>query len=426
MTLKNASATLAILLCACAPADPVLNAQSSVVLGESPGLTVQGALTPNETRITAEMTDTLDRRWRIDLPICEVSSMPCDWVADEPIETVLAMDALGMLARLEMTTELADDWEPPAAKNFNDITFHLRRNAVTVSTARTRQWVMPEDSRSARIEGELVAEIFLPRAETASPGVLLLGGSGGGMDWARRTAALLAHEGLAAMAVAYFRAENLPPDLIEIPVEYVESALDALKNHAAVDSSELSIVAYSKGAELALLVASRRADVGSVVAFAPGSAVFQGFRAPDYPVLSSWSEGGQGLPFVPNAYDKVFFESFDGMYLWYRTLQQHEAFAAAALPVENINGDILLISGIDDTIWPATMMGEQIIARLSVNQFGHDVKHLAYPEAGHGIAAPPGQPLTSVARRLGGTVAGNDRARRDGWRALIVFLTRNL
>jgi len=113
------------------------------------------------------------------------------------------------------------------------------------------------------------------------------------------------------------------------------------------------------------------------------------------------------------------------MNLRYRTLRQHEAFAAAAIPVEKINGGILLLSGVEDRIGPSTFMAEQIVARLHPNGFGHGVRHLAFPEAGHGIAAPPGEPLTSVAERLGGTVAGNTRARRNGWQALRAFLARS-
>lgn len=175
---------------------------------------------------------------------------------------------------------------------------------------------------------------------------------------------------------------------------------------------------YSKGAELALVVASRRPDVGAVVAYAPGSAVFQGFRPPRFPTISSWSLGGEPLAFVPNAYDDRFFDTFDGMYLWYRTLAQHEAVAAAAIEVEKIACDVLLLSGVEEKTWPATYMAEQIMGRLYLAEFPHQARHLPFPRAGHGIAAPPGEPTTSVAERLGGTAAGNAAARAAGWRAV--------
>jgi uncharacterized protein len=197
-----------------------------------------------------------------------------------------------------------------------------------------------------------------------------------------------------------------------------------LKDRSEVDEEIIALVGYSKGAELSLLAASRRPDVRAVVGIAPGSAVFQGFRQPDFPIVSSWSEAGVGIPFVPNAYDEHFFNTFDGMYLWYRTLAQQDEFERAVIPVEKINGDILLLSGVDDQIWPSTLMAEQIVARLKVNNFEHEVKHLSFPEAGHGIAAPPGEPLTSVATSNGGTPEGNSRARARGWNALLDFIAR--
>lgn len=66
-------------------------------------------------------------------------------------------------------------------------------------------------------------------------------------------------------------------------------------------------------------------------------------------------------------------------------------------------------------------MAEQIVARLYVADFEHEVDHLAFPKAGHGVAAPPGEPTTDVAQRLGGTAAGNAFARTEGWRAIRTF-----
>ncbi|WP_297696457.1 acyl-CoA thioester hydrolase/BAAT C-terminal domain-containing protein [uncultured Eudoraea sp.] len=80
------------------------------------------------------------------------------------------------------------------------------------------------------------------------------------------------------------------------------------------------------------------------------------------------------------------------MYLWYRTLSQHDEFEKAAIPVEYINGDVLLISGIKDQIWRATYMSEQIISRLHIIEFEYYYEHIAIQFAGHGIADPPRHP----------------------------------
>jgi len=412
---------------ACDGTAPTLVHQDEVALGEPPMIGAQ-ALAPGEVyTITADMTDAYLRVWQSKARFRADASGTIDLVRDAPIDGAYeTRDSFGLLSSMELATPTPEDWEAPEPLDFNQLTFTLSQQGAELASAECRQWLFPPGVARERIGGALVAELFYREGMSRAPGVLLLGGSGGGMGWGARTAALLAREGIAAMAVAYFNAEGLPPHLVEIPLEYVEEALDSLAARPEVAPSRISLVGYSKGAELALLAASRRQDVSSVVAFAPGSAVFQGFRPPDYPVISSWSVGGVGLPFVPNAYDDKFFETFDGMYLWYRTLAQHDAFEAAAIPVESIQGSILLISGVDDRIWPATFMAEQIVARARVNDSAYSVQHLAFSEAGHGIAAPPGEPLTSVAERLGGSVEGNSRARREGWRAVVEFLSRGV
>jgi dienelactone hydrolase len=396
-------------------------------LGDSPAVVAEDLSPGAEYTLDVELTDALGRVWQTSAEFRADDSGRIDLARDAPVAGPYhTPDPFGLLSAMRMPVPTPEDWQSPTPRNFNEIVFALKREGAEVASTTTRQWIFPPGVESEPIGGGVVAEIFYTTGATNAPGTMLLGGSGGGMGWSRRTAALLAEQGFVAMAVSYFNDRDLPDHLVEIPLEYVEAALDSLKSRPEVDSASISLVGYSKGAELSLLVASRRPDIGSVVAFAPGSAVFQGFRPPDYPVISSWSARGVGLPFVPNAYDEKFFDTFDGMYLWYRTLGQHDAFAEAAIPVEKIQGDLLLISGADDQIWPATLMGEQIIARLRVNDFAYKVKHLAFPNAGHGIAAPPGEPLTSVSDRLGGTPAGNGMARLEGWRAMLEFLGREV
>ncbi len=393
-----------------ASAEPTLTSTPELTIGDPPALRITGLDPATEYSLFVSLTDTAGRDWRAETPI----------TGSAKVEVTNANPLLATLTLVEAPDNTT------ASRDFNEIEFSLLDDGDKVATSTTRQWVFPPTVKRDALEGDLVGELFYTEGANDAPGVIFLGGSGGGMAWAQRSAALLAEQGFVALAVAYFNAEGLPSDLVEVPVEYVDAAIDTLKAHARVDADRIGLVGYSKGAELALLMATRRDDVRALVAFAPGSAVFQGFRRPDFPVISSWSEYGEGLPFVPNAYDDRFFETFDGMYLWYRTLRQHEAFDKAAIPVERIAGDILLVSGVDDTIWPATFMAEQVIARLKLNDFEHSATHLAYPNAGHGIAAPPGGPLKSVAERLGGTVAGNEQARADAWPAIVEFLSATL
>ena len=58
-------------------------------------------------------------------------------------------------------------------------------------------------------------------------------------------------------------------------------------------------------------------------------------------------------------------------------LQDKARVEEAAIPVENIQGSILLISGKRDLLWPATWMSEQIEKRLKAKGFEHHYEHMA-------------------------------------------------
>jgi hypothetical protein len=263
----------------------------------------------------------------------------------------------------------------------------------------------------------LVAKLSLPAGEGPHPGVLVLGGSGGGIGWQEDTAAVLTEHGFAALALAYFGMEGLPDGLELIPLEYFAKALAALAAEPAVDAARLGVVGVSKGGEAALLLASRTPEIRAVVAFVPSSHVFQSI-ADGWPRTSSWSDGGEPVPFVP--YARVEFSNLAELYA--ASLEQEDLPAAAVIPVEEIGGPVLLLSGEADTLWPSAAMSERVVERLKGKGFRHEVVHVAYPDAGHGIS----NIRDGVAERLGGTEEGNRKAQLDARERMLAFLARHL
>ena len=58
---------------------------------------------------------------------------------------------------------------------------------------------------------------------------------------------------------------------------------------------------------------------------------------------------------------------------------QNEAFVEAArLHVESIQGPILLVSFLQDEVWPSTLMGNQLMKRLKDNHFPFQYEHVAF------------------------------------------------
>jgi dienelactone hydrolase len=72
-------------------------------------------------------------------------------------------------------------------------------------------------------EGGLVGTFFRPSTPGPHPAVIVLGGSDGGLR--EGSAAVLARQGYATLALAYFGVEGLPPELVEVPVEYFGRAI---------------------------------------------------------------------------------------------------------------------------------------------------------------------------------------------------------
>lgn len=268
------------------------------------------------------------------------------------------------------------------------------------------------------VQGQpFAANLHLPAGKGPFPGVLLVGGSGGGIGWQDYMGEILAGKGFASLALAYFGMEGLPESLELIPVEYFQKGLDYLAAHEAVDAKRIGVIGVSKGGELALLLASHDRRVRAVVAFAPSAVVFQSI-AKGFPRTSSWTYNGKPLPFVPYVQMQSG-ETLADMYR--RSLDQKDEVAGAAIRVESINGPILLISGKADTLWPSTYLGEMVMERLRAHAFPHLNQHVAYEDAGHLISS-----IRSDATRRGGTEEGNAHAQRDGQLRTIDFLKKHL
>src|SRR5262249_12675574 len=147
-------------------------------------------------------------------------------------------------------------------------------------------------------DGTFVASLFSAKSGRCRPGIVVLGGSDGGVP--EEEAAVLASHGFATLALAYFGAPGLEKTLINIPIERVSQGIAYLHESAAVcPKAKIGILGSSKGAELALVAASRFSTVGAVVAIAPSSVVFGGIGKTESGATgSSWSFGGKPLPFA--------------------------------------------------------------------------------------------------------------------------------
>ena len=149
-------------------------------------------------------------------------------------------------------------------------------------------------------EQGVFANYFPAKVSGRRPGVLLLGGSEGGIAGQTNDAArTIQAEGYSVLVPSYFGAPGEPKHLERIPLETFDRALAWLRARPEIDPDRLVIGGVSKGAEAALLVASRHPELRAVVAGAPSSVVWPGIKFGTLATPSSWTVGGRPLRCCP-------------------------------------------------------------------------------------------------------------------------------
>ncbi|WJI37261.1 MULTISPECIES: acyl-CoA thioester hydrolase/BAAT C-terminal domain-containing protein [Mesorhizobium] len=261
-----------------------------------------------------------------------------------------------------------------------------------------------EDILSAGVAGKLL------RCTGATTGVVVLSGSSGRVDVAR--ARLFAREGASALALQWFGGEGQVPGICEVPLETFFAATDHL---AGLGCRRIVFVGTSKGAEASLLTAAHDSRIDAVVAISPTSVVWgnigPGRDGIAWPERSSWTLEGLPLPFVPT--DPSWNASHVDGLVSYRGLFEHcltnfwEEAARAAIPVEAIPAEIVLVAGGDDALWPSLDFAEAIVQRRK--DAGKATRLVSAPDAGHRILLPGETTSRSISHAHG----GNDRADAD-------------
>jgi pimeloyl-ACP methyl ester carboxylesterase len=291
---------------------------------------------------------------------------------------------------------------------------------------------------------ELSGRVFYPAgyAEGAHPVVFGLNGSGGGMPLQR--CALYAANGYVAVALAFFGAPGRPQYFEETPLEYFERAFVWARERLKPKDGFMIVAGASRGGELALILASTFPDyVRGVVAFVP-SAVVNGIQQAGRPGLprdaSAWSRRGLPLSNLwlgnPDA-DVSAYTTPLGPELPVRQAgafldaMRNTAFLEKArIPVENINGPVLMVSAGDDGCWPSKLFCDMAAERLASHGHPWPVEHVENPLAGHSVMFPyipisetvlP-HPVSGLVMDFGGNVPLNAEAGRKSWTRVTEFM----
>lgn len=420
-----------------------------VLLGEKVSLEVTGLKSQEFVTIHCRKIDERDQLWY------SHATFRADDLGTVSIESSLAIegdylgvDPTGLFWSQKMVTEdrealkvtiskLSEVTDHPKGKDILYFDLEIAEKVVEATQIELLK-ILPDIQCEPLCTDGLVGNFYYPQGKKDLPVVILLSGSEGGIEGQNFYAGLLASKGYAALALAYFGLDGLPSELQMIPIEYFEKAINWVSTQEIVDQNHLVVIGWSKGGELSLLLGSIYPEIKAVIAIVPSHVVFQGISQKSFKPQSSWALNGESLSFV--LYNKLEMAKFifhmifrknkpyvgKGMYL--KSLDREKLVAEATIPVEKINGPILLISGQDDKLWPSDLMCTEVVKRLRAKNFPYKYQHLSHPEAGHVVIGPGYQPTTLLAESpfaLGGTLQGNAHAQEKSWQRILTFL-RNL
>ena len=157
--------------------------------------------------------------------------------------------------------------------------------------------------------------------------------------------------------------------------------------------------------------------------------------------VASWTYQGHELPYLPNVMPPRAESALDAgepvALSWTRPdlTANRDLVETATIPVENIDGAVLLIVGADDIGGDGVASHDGVARRLEAHKHPHTWRHIVHPGAGHNIIAPPdgngplpttGPGPSGITFLNGGTPEIDHRARADTWRETLDFLQQEL
>uniref|UniRef100_A0A672F9P0 Acyl-CoA thioesterase 19 n=1 Tax=Salarias fasciatus TaxID=181472 RepID=A0A672F9P0_SALFA len=269
---------------------------------------------------------------------------------------------------------------------------------VPLASALVERWYMAPGVRRIPVtEGGLTATLFLPPGLGPFPAVLDLWGGGGQLVEYR--AALLASQGLAALAIDYLTAKIIKETGKMTTFKYFETAYRYLEEHPQILGSRIAMLGLSFGTSVTL----RMAVYSKVMKLRCAVCIIQYFVP----------SGRTGYMLV-----KVFQDCL-------------------SVQVGRLQCPLMLVVGEDDQNTAAQESANDMKEMMERAGNSHLLTVLSYPDTGH-LIEPPYTPhvrasnfkpvnLNEILMILwGGQTAAHSRAQEDSWKKILLFLRVNL
>jgi dienelactone hydrolase len=387
-------------------------APAQIMSDEVATFRVTGLEPKAQVNLHAQLVDGAEQLWRSDAEFEADAAGVVDTSKQAPLKgSYKPVSAMGLVWSMMPVSKGVPAYRPP--KEGQTIEVSASIGGRQVATAQLVERFRSDAVKRIEVTGKLHGYFFMPEGSGPHPGVLVVGGSEGGVPQGK--AEWLARHGYAALALAYFHFEGLPPTLESIPLEYFGQAIAWMMQRPEVIPTEIGVMGHSRGGELALQLGALYPQIHAVVAYVPANVRYP--SCCDRTMGPAWTAGGRALAYVlprnPGAAEQM----------------------QAQIAVERIQGPILVISAQDDGVWPSSTMTAAIQRRLKDDHFKYEFVRLDYPHAGHRAGAPTIEPawssevkhpVSGAEMNFGGTPEGNADSSLDAIPKVLDFLRRSL
>ena len=235
--------------------------------------------------------------------------------------------------------------------------------------------------------GKIDSQLFAKEGK-AQPLLVYFGGSEGGNSMTKEHNVLerkmYTDKGYAMLAIGYFGMEGTPKELDRISLNAIYEEIKQVQTKPSIDATCVAVMGGSKGAELALALASKYPDINAVVSFAGSHVSFSSISIAADGKTGSYSFNNSSLPYVTVPIKAIPYMLIGDFRRAHElALEDTSAVEAAIIAVENIKGPIFLVSGEKDHVWPSAEMSTEIINRLKVKDFSYPYQHIMVPNGNH-------------------------------------------
>lgn len=236
--------------------------------------------------------------------------------------------------------------------------------------------------------------VYFPGDRAHDKAIIATGGASCDEQTSISMCRYLREAGYNVLVLGFYLWDGLPKEMVSIPVDYVEKAIEWLKSEKGIRS--VTMTAASTGVGYTLLAASLIPDISCVIPVVPYDYVMEGttnnfkrlhrsvytWHGSDIP-YSPWSliDQGMGKIIGSTMRDKRY-----GLKRLYRYGYDHNPVTEESrIKVENMHADVLFLAVRDDDAWPSDLAVPRMVRVLKEANYPYRVESHIYEKASHAL-----------------------------------------